>query len=117
MDKQITFRLILILAVYAVLTFAAKKRWLHPPEVAWIGGAMIFSASGVLFYTVLPFVVVRYPVHWQALALTGALILPVLIALVFTLSYMVRRMKKEDAAAEATAVEKIDTKPAKKSKA
>jgi len=91
-DKLLILRIVIVLAVYAVLIFAARKEWVKPRELLWIGAAVIFWAAGWLLNVVIEIVRPRYPQLSQFLPVSIGLIAPVIIALAFGLRMVYKRV-------------------------
>ncbi len=91
-DKLLVLRIVIVLAVYAALVFAARRSWVKPKELVWIGGAIIFWAIAWLLNVVVQIVRPRYPELSQYLPVSLGLVAPIVIALVYGLRIVYKRM-------------------------
>ncbi len=99
-DHLIVFRLTVVIAAYALLAFAGKRRWLRPTELLWVGLAEIFWALAWLLQPTI--LVVRSHIlgRDKAALISIGMVLPVLIAMGIGLRFIMRAAGQ---AVEATA--------------
>jgi hypothetical protein len=94
MNQIITQRLILIVAGVALLTFAGQRKWLTPKEIAIVGAAMIFAATGWVLPAVLNVTIGNFHTRTGAILAAVGLTAPLDIALIVGLVILVRKLNQ-----------------------
>jgi hypothetical protein len=92
MGQIIAQRLILVVAGIALLTYAGRKNWLRPNEVAWVGAAMIFASTGWVLQAVLNVTIGNFHTRQGAILAAVGLTTPLFLALVVGLTILVKRL-------------------------
>ncbi len=89
-DHLIVFRLTVVIAAYALLAFAGKRRWLRPNELLWVGLAEIFWALAWLLQPTILVVRTHILGRDKAALISIGMVLPVLIAMGVGLRFIMR---------------------------
>ena len=89
-DHLIVFRLTVVLAAYALLAFAGKRRWLRPNEILWVGLAEIFWALAWLLQPTILVVRTHILGRDKAALVSLGMVLPVLIAMAVGLRFIMK---------------------------
>ncbi len=94
-DRDLSLRLLAVLAASALLTYAGRRRWITPGETLAVGIAMIFCASGWVMQSIVPHTMAAYGVPSTALLVAVALTAPLILSLAGGLYFLVRRLRKD----------------------
>ena len=94
-DRDLSLRLLAVLAASALLTYAARRHWITPNETVLVGIAMIFCASGWVLQSIVPHTMATFGVPSTALLVAIALTSPLILALGGGLYFLVRRLRND----------------------
>ena len=94
MSHEITEKLVVIIACYAVLGFVCTRRWLRAAEAIVLGAAMIFWAVAWLMASLVKVTVPLYGPGWRSGLISLAMSLPMALAMAVGLWFLIRRIKR-----------------------
>ncbi len=98
-ERDISTRLVIIIAFVALLTFTVRRHWLKSAELAGVGIAMMFAAAAWLLLGVLPVAQGSFGYGPAAMWIAVALVLPVELSMGVAFYFLYRGLKREEVAA------------------
>lgn len=95
MSHEITQKLVVIIACYAVLAFVGTRRWLRSTEAVVLGVAMIFWAIAWLMASLVKVTVPLYGPGWRSSLIAFAMTIPMTLAMAVGLWFLARRIQRD----------------------